>query len=29
MTARILIVDDEPRMAEVAAMALRRAGHAS
>jgi DNA-binding NtrC family response regulator len=27
MTPRVLIVDDEPRMAEVAAMALRRAGY--
>ncbi len=28
MTARVLIVDDEARMAEVIAAALRRAGHA-
>ncbi len=27
MTSRILVVDDEPRMAEVVAAALRRAGH--
>jgi DNA-binding NtrC family response regulator len=27
MTARVLVVDDEPRMAEVMAAALRRAGH--
>jgi len=27
MTARILVVDDEPRMAEVVAAALRRGGH--
>jgi DNA-binding NtrC family response regulator len=27
VTARVLVVDDEPRMAEVMAAALRRAGH--